>query len=64
MTIKATYVCGYEFGDAVAGQESFSTKEFDSMVDYQLWARKMDRLNAEYPQDRIHEIVSTEWDCK
>jgi hypothetical protein len=64
MTITATFISGYNFGQVKAGDETIETVVFDNMADYQMWARKMDRLNAEYTGDRIHEIVSTKWDCK
>ena len=58
MTITATYISGYNFGEENVGDEVYETKVFSNSVDYQKWVAFMEEFGDE------DKIVSVNWDCK
>jgi len=58
MTITATFISGYLFGEAKTGDEVFATKTFFNSIDYAKWSAFMAAFGDE------DKITSVKWDCK
>jgi hypothetical protein len=57
MTITATFISGYLFGEVKSGDEVFETKTFHNSVDYRKWSAFMEEFGDE------DKITSVKWDC-